>query len=128
MATGGRCLCGAVRYEYEGAPRWSAYCHCESCRRTCSAPVTAFFGVGRDVFRWTGEAPAVYGSSPGVRRHFCARCGTPMAYDADWDAQAIHLYAASLDEPGDFRPALHVHHAERLPWFEVADDLPRRPG
>ena len=69
----GRCLCGAVTYSFEGAPRWQAYCHCESCRRTCSAPVTAFFGVDRGAFRWTGAQPAVYASSPGVRRLFCGR-------------------------------------------------------
>lgn len=126
--TGGRCLCGAVSYEYSGERRWSAYCHCESCRRNCSAPVAAFFGVDRGDFRWTGAAPAVFESSPGVRRLFCARCGTPMAYDADQDARNIHLYAASLDDPADYHPALHVFAAERLPWFDIADALPRRPG
>ncbi len=128
MPTGGRCLCGAVRFEFDGEPRWSAYCHCESCRRTCSAPVTAFFGVDRGAFRWTGATPAVYASSPGVRRLFCGRCGAPMAYDADRDARNIHLYAATLDDPGAYRPTVHVFAAERLPWFDVADDLPRHEG
>ena len=128
MSTGGRCLCGAVTYSFEGRPHWSAYCHCESCRRACSAPVAAFFGVDRRNFHWTGVAPAAYASSPGVRRLFCGRCGTPMAYDADRDARNIHLYAASLDDPQAYRPTAHVFAAERLPWFEVADDLPRHPG
>jgi hypothetical protein len=126
--TGGHCLCGAVTFEFGGSPRWSAYCHCESCRRNCSAPVTAFFGVDRGDFRWTGAAPAAYESSPGVRRLFCGRCGTPMAYDADRDARNIHLYAASLDDPHAYRPTAHVFSAERLPWFAVADDLPRHEG
>jgi hypothetical protein len=124
----GRCLCGAVTYRFAGAPQWQAYCHCESCRRNCSAPVTAFFGVDRKAFRWTGAAPAAYESSPGVRRLFCGRCGSPMAYDADRDRRNIHLYAASLDDAGAFRPTAHVFTAERLPWFDVADDLPRHQG
>jgi hypothetical protein len=128
MTTSGRCLCGAVTYEYDGERRWSAYCHCESCRRNCSAPVTAFFGVDRGEFRWTGAAPAAFESSRGVRRLFCARCGTPMAYDADRDARNIHLYAASLDDPADYCPTAHVFAAERLPWFDVADDLARFQG
>jgi hypothetical protein len=128
MATGGRCLCGAVTYRFDGAPHWSAYCHCESCRRNCSAPVAAFFGVGRGDFRWTGATPALFESSPGVRRLFCGRCGTPMAYDAERDTRSIHLYAASLDDPAAFRPTAHVFAAERLPWFDVADDLPRHEG
>lgn len=128
MTTGGRCLCGAVRFEFEGEPRWSAYCHCDSCRRNCSAPVAAFFGVDRGAFRWTGAAPAAYESSPGVRRLFCGRCGSPMAYDADRDRRNIHLYTASLDDPGACPPTAHVFTAERLAWFDVADNLPRHRG
>src|SRR3546814_1287386 len=74
MTTRGRCLCGEVTYEFDGAENWRAYCHCESCRRNTSSPVTAFFGVSRSAFRFTGKAPAVYASSPGVRRLFCGRC------------------------------------------------------
>ena len=36
----GRCLCGAVEFEFEGKPNWVAYCHCESCRRNTSSPTT----------------------------------------------------------------------------------------
>ncbi len=121
----GRCFCGRVTYEFEGPENWRAYCHCESCRRTTSSPVTAFFGVPREACRFTGEPPVVYESSPGVRRLFCGRCGSPMAYDADRYADEIHLYAASLDDPGAYAPQGHVHCAERLPWFDVRDDLPR---
>ena len=92
----GRCLCGAVTYEFTGEPAWRGHCHCESCRRNCSAPFTTFLGVPREGFRWTGAAPQVYDSSPGVRRPFCGRCGSPMAYDAAKDRANIHLYAASL--------------------------------
>lgn len=123
----GRCLCGAVSYAYSGPENWRAHCHCESCRRNCSAPFTTFFGVPREAFRWTGAEPAVYQSSPGVRRLFCSRCGTPMAYDADKFAHEIHFYAASLEDSSGFRPQGHVHDSERLPWIELADDLPRKP-
>jgi hypothetical protein len=30
--TGG-CLCGAIRYEYDGEPGAANYCHCADCRR-----------------------------------------------------------------------------------------------
>src|SRR3546814_10666604 len=81
--TRGRCRCGDVTYEFEGAENWRAYCHCESCRRNTSSPVTAFFGVARSAFRFTGKIPLAYASSPGVRRFFCGRCGSPMAYEND---------------------------------------------
>lgn len=126
--TCGGCLCGAVRYAFDSAPLWSAYCHCESCRRNTASPVTAFLGVACDGFRFTGKGPAVYRSSPGVRRSFCADCGTPVAYESDQFPNEIHLYATGLDEPQDYRPESHVHCAEQLPWFEVNDALPRHPA
>lgn len=126
--TGGRCLCGDVAYEYSGRENWRAYCHCESCRRNTSSPVTAFFGVPRGACRFTGKEPSAYESSPGVRRLFCGRCGSPMAYESDRFPDEIHLYAASLDRPEDYVPQGHVYCAEQLPWFDVRDSLPRHPG
>ena len=60
MPTTGHCLCGAVAYEFDGPENWTGYCHCESCRRNCSAPVTAFFAIPDGSWRWTGAAPAIY--------------------------------------------------------------------
>lgn len=54
---------------------------------------------GAGQLRWTGRHPAAYLSPPGVKRHFCADCGTPMAYEAEAFAHEIHLCAASLDRP-----------------------------
>ena len=122
---GGRCLCGDVVYRYSGPENWRGHCHCESCRRNCSAAIVSFFGVPRPAYRFPGAQPGVYESSPGVRRLFCRRCGTPMAYDADRFRHEIHFYAASLDDPENYAPEFHVHCGEQLPWLTVADDLPK---
>ncbi len=121
----GHCLCGAVTFEYGGPENWRGHCHCESCRRNTASPFTTFLGVPRGAFRFTGAAPAVYRSSPGVRRLFCATCGTPMAYESDRYPDEIHLYAASLEDSRDFAPQFHVHWAERVPWISLDDALPR---
>lgn len=126
--TDGRCLCGSVRFVYEGRPRWVMHCHCESCRRNCAAPFTTFVGVKDGRWRWTGEEPAVFRSSAGVERLFCAKCGTPMAYRADHWPGEIHFYAAAHTDPGALTPTAHVHAAERLPWIHLADDLPQHSG
>lgn len=121
----GRCLCGAVSYEYEGPENWVGHCHCESCRRNCSAPFTTFVGVPRPAVRLTGAEPAVYRSSPGVRRLFCAQCGAPVAYDADRYPDEIHFYLAALEDAAGLEPAFHVHAGEQVPWVHLGDDLPR---
>jgi hypothetical protein len=38
----GRCFCGAVEIEVNGAPEAMGYCHCNSCRSWSAAPVNAF--------------------------------------------------------------------------------------
>lgn len=119
----GRCLCGAVTYSFDEPVNWRGYCHCESCRRNCSAPVTAFFGVENGQWSWTGVAPAVFASTPGARRYFCATCGTPMAYAHEKFPHEMHFYAASLDDPADFTPTQHFHYDERLVWLALDDDL-----
>jgi len=121
----GRCLCGAVDYEYDGPENWVGHCHCESCRRNCSAPFTTFVGVPRKAVRMTGITPAVYNSSPGVRRHFCPRCGSPVAYDADKYPDEIHFYLAALEDGSGLTPTFHVFAGEKVPWVELADRLPK---
>ncbi len=121
----GRCLCGDITFEFSGEPNWVAHCHCESCRRNTSSPVTTFLGVPYTCFRYTSGTPSVYRSSPGVRRSFCGSCGSPVAFESEEFPEEIHLYVAALTDPEEFVPRGHVHTGEQLSWFEVDDNLPR---
>jgi len=121
----GRCLCGAVTYEYEGPENWVGHCHCESCRRNTSSAFTTFMGVPNAAYRFTGVKPSVYQSSPGVRRLFCPKCGAPVAYDADKHADEIHFYLASLEDASGLEPTFHVFAGEKVPWVKLGDDLPK---
>lgn len=124
----GRCLCETVQFECDTLPIWSLYCHCESCRLNTGSPVTAFFGIANGNWRWLGTRPQVYESQPGVRRHFCNNCGTPVAYDADKFPGEIHFYTSALYEKAGFEPKGHVHATEKLPWHDIKDELPRWAG
>jgi len=121
----GRCLCGDIEYTVLGAPLQVVHCHCESCRRATSSPVTTFLIALRNDVRYRRGVPAVYVSSPGVRRSFCARCGSPIAYESDGRPDQVDLYVCTLNDPALAAPTMHVHVEERVPWFEVLDDLPR---
>ena len=123
METRGHCLCKATSWAFDGAMTWACYCHCDDCRRNCGAPVVAWLGVPIARFRWTGAAPQSYVSSPGVTRHFCATCGSPMGFVADHYPGGMHLYAASMEEPDAFAPEFHVNHHAKLPWLRLEDDL-----
>ncbi len=125
-ATGG-CMCGAVRYEASGAPASSMYCHCTSCRKHTGAPVVMLVGYKRDQVTFSGDARKIYQSSPGVGRGFCDQCGTPLTWEGDGGelGPLVEVTISTLDNPDDFPPQGHIHHAEKLSWFETSDTLPR---
>ena len=128
QVTRGYCLCKKTRWAFEGEASWSCYCHCDDCRRNCAAPVVAWLGVPLKAFQWTGEAPKTIESSKGVYRHFCAHCGSPLAFEAAHYAGGMHLYVASMENPEDFAPTFHVNYQAKLPWLQMKDDLVKYEG
>ena len=123
--TRGRCLCGQTQFEFIGSPNWCGHCHCETCRRNTSSPFTTWLGVPKQFCRLIGKPPRAFSSSEGVRRLFCEECGTPMAFESEKWPDEIHLYAASLEDSANVVPQFHVHFAEKVPWIEISDALPR---
>ena len=116
----GRCLCGRVRFKFDhGAVRFTAHCHCESCRRATSAPVATFIGVRDTGWRWQSDAPQVFESSPGVRRGFCGTCGSPMFYASDAYPGETHFYAATLADDHGLLVGKHAFPEERPHWSPV---------
>ena len=116
MADGG-CLCGAVRFSAEGPAKWTSYCHCQSCRRQTGAPVSAYAGFEAAKVRFTEGAPTYFESSPGVRRGFCARCGSTLTYEGERWPNEIHIHVGAFDDAEPFAPAGHAFADERLSWF-----------
>lgn len=51
-----------------------------------------------------------------------------MALEVKHYASGMHLYAASMEHPEDFKPAFHVNYQSKLPWLPIEDDLPKYEG
>ncbi|HWA61794.1 MAG TPA: GFA family protein [Caulobacteraceae bacterium] len=117
----GGCLCGAVRFHLEGPPKWTAWCHCASCRRHTGAPASAYAGFERSQVTFTRGEPAWYASSPGVRRGFCAACGSTLAYEGDRWPTETHFHVGALDDPEAAPPAGHAFAEERLSWLHLEE-------
>ena len=123
--TNGHCFCKAVRFTYEGDPKSTLNCHCESCRRALSAPIATWLTIARTAFRFTAAIPEYYASSNGVRRSFCGKCGASLTYENEQRPDEIDVLACALADPAAVQPEAHIFVAERLPWFDTADQLPR---
>ena len=121
----GRCLCGAVRFTADGPPKWTGYCHCQSCRRHTGAPVSAYAGFEAAKVRFTGDL-SYFESSPGVRRGFCGRCGTMLFFRSPRWPGELHVTRANFDGPVDREPQMHVFWDTHVDWVQLADGLPRK--
>ena len=115
----GGCLCGAIRFAADGAPKWTSYCHCASCRRHTGAPVSAYAGFETAKVHFTQGEPAYYTSSPGVRRGFCARCGSTLSFEGERWPGELHLHIGAFDDPASLPPAGQAFADERLPWLHL---------
>lgn len=122
--TGG-CFCGAIRWEI-GNVFDAGYCHCSICRRISGSPVASFATVKSEDFRLTRGAPKSFASSAKFKRLFCADCGSAVyGIEDGWPFVSIGI--GTFDDPTKIRPTMHQCAADRLVWFDIADDLPRFP-
>jgi hypothetical protein len=118
MAThSGGCLCGAFRYEVDGAPLSSSVCHCRSCRLGSGAPSVGWLVVEHERFRvLSGELQTIR-SSPPVTRGFCPRCGTSLTYVHDDSPAWVEFTTATLDRPDAFPPTHEIWLSEKIAWM-----------
>jgi hypothetical protein len=125
MRLTGACLCGAIKYEISHHDGDVAdYCHCQSCRRAAGAPVVAWLQLPPDRLRLTSGTPKAFASSAHASRWFCPDCGAHL-YMTGTDNISVCITLATLDTPEAVHPTVHGRYAERLSWFETADELPR---
>jgi hypothetical protein len=126
----GGCMCGAVRYETRGESFGINHCHCESCRKHNGAAVVTLAGYKADQVTFSGDERSVYESSPGVGRGFCGKCGTPLTWEGDGDelGPIFEFHLSTFDNPEVVVPTGHSFYSERIPWFDIADNLPRYEG
>ena len=82
-------------------------------------------GFKRPALTFMAGRPRYYPSSPGVRRGFCAACGTTLSYENERWPDDVHVMVAVFERPELLVPQFHIFAEERLPWLHLADGLPR---
>ena len=102
-------------------------CHCPQCRRHSGAPALSFVHFPVQSFQWLGAEPKRYRSSEFAARGFCPTCGSTLSMHEEILADRMLIAVGSLDEPNRVHIDDHVWTKDRIPWFDVADNLPRFP-
>ena len=121
----GRCLCGGVRFEINGNVGPVIYCHCSMCRCASGSSFATNASVLTEDFRILDGHAMIkeYESSPGNRRAFCSKCGSPI-YGTFVDIPTVRrVRLGTLDNVGGVKPVAHIWTGSKSDWFEITDEL-----
>ena len=123
--TGG-CLCGALRYEAEGEPKYAGYCFCADCRKASGSGIVPFMGFSASALRFSGETQKFISKSArggDAVRNSCSLCGSLVFGGEVGKDESFTIYAGSLDEPSTFRPTIAIFAASRPDWVVIPPGL-----
>lgn len=127
----GGCACGAIRYEISGKPLVQNHCQCRDCQRMSGTGHGSYLTFPRAGVELRGKATHwdAVGDSGNVKtRAFCPVCGSPvyMTFAAAPDVFTVH--AASLDDPGRFKPQLATYGVRGHTWDRIDPNLAKFDG
>jgi hypothetical protein len=126
----GSCLCSKVQYEYAGEFGNITVCHCSDCRKAQGTSNVIAAPVDSTRFHWLQGQDLIveYESSPGKKRAFCGRCGTPLYSRRDDQPNLLRLRMGSVDSRTDVTPLAHIFAANLPAWAQLDDPWPRYEG
>ncbi|PRY26847.1 hypothetical protein CLV78_101951 [Aliiruegeria haliotis] len=115
----GGCLCGASRYRFSGAPRFSILCFCGDCQKATGGGHAPQLAVDTRGMSYLGPVRTWRSTSDRgneVNLGFCRNCGSPLFKTSEMAPHLTFIFAGSLDEPDLFAEPRRVFEGSRLPW------------
>ncbi len=126
--TGG-CACGAIRYEIRDEPMVMGDCQCRDCQLRSGTGHGSYLSFpSRTAVTLLGEATQwdVAADSGNVKSHaFCPNCGTPVYLTFAAMPEIFVVHAASLDDPGRYRPQVVFYTVRGHAWDRLDAALTR---
>lgn len=123
----GRCLCGGVRYDYDGEINEISLCHCSQCRQVTGSAFIAVSPVESDKFKITAgeELLREYRTIPIKARVFCGQCGSPLYSARDDMLQVKRLRTGTIKTPFACDNVYHIFVNSKAAWYEITDGHPQ---
>ncbi len=119
------CRCGSVRAICTGDPLRVSVCHCPDCQRRSGSAfaVDARFAEDRVSFdgptqRWSARG----GSGTRTTYHFCATCGSTLAYTTDARPGQVAIPVGAFADPSFPPPTVSAWEQTQHPWVEITGD------
>jgi hypothetical protein len=127
MNLSGGCLCGAVRYEFEGEPRMAFLCHCRDCQRSGGSLVHLGVMVPEAKLKLHGALTSYHSKGDagrGITREFCPRCGSGIGNRLELSPGMFVLKGGTLDEPNAVAPQFELYARTKATCLRTPDGLP----
>ncbi|KAI1816514.1 Mss4-like protein [Poronia punctata] len=124
----GSCVCGKIRYSYEGEPSVKALCHCADCRKISGSAFSTNILVSAEGFKVLSGTPKEYhkiaDSGKPIVSFFCGDCGSTMWRDAEVFGNNKIIKAGTLDDPDALnihKPAAELYTQSRIKWVQEVE-------
>ena len=125
--TGG-CACGAIRFHIAAEPLFQNHCQCRDCQHKSGTGHGSYLTFSRQGVEQTGEAAHwdIVGDSGHVKtRAFCPTCGAPVYMTFSAMPEVFTVHAASLDDPGRFKPQGVTYAVRGHAWDYLDPAVPK---
>jgi hypothetical protein len=122
----GACVCGAVHVEIGVPARWAWHDHSAASRHAHGAAYATYVGSWRSRFRFIeGQAHVTRfaDEAAGTVRSFCARCGTPLAYERARSPQMVNVPRALFTTRTGREPRYHMNLGQQADWTYLGEPL-----
>ena len=126
----GRCMCGAIEFEFEADKHNVTACHCGQCRAwsghlwaSVNVPFDSLsINKGEDQLSW-------FHSSDYGRRGFCKTCGSALfwhGHKLDDYKHRIAIAAGAVAPGAGLAMSDHIFVADKGDYYEITDGLPQK--
>lgn len=122
----GGCLCGKVRFEFNGEISEISMCHCSQCRKAQGSAFVPVSPINSSKITFEGrEHIKEFQTTEKKVRAFCKNCGSPL-YSARSDLPGvIRLRIGSVKTQFNCDKKYHIYVDSKATWYDITDNFPQ---
>jgi hypothetical protein len=100
---------------------------CQMCGKASGGPLATNAPVARAALHLSAgrELLREYESSPGEKRVFCGRCGSPIYSHPVGNSEVVRVRVGANNEPLSVRPVASYYTGSKCNWWDIHNALPR---